>query len=109
VRQASNFVSLKVLEHAAAMALASWDDLYDSEGRPLRGDELTRETRMATQAIRRPRKGSASKTPFVGTPYRLYPKIASLNLYAQLVGLIPPRAGRPRGPGTKLVKRPRRG
>lgn len=101
VRHVTNGLYRKVVEHAAAMALASWGDLYDSDGRPLRGDELTPETRMAIQAVQRPRKGPASRTPFVGTPYKLHPKGPSLNFLAQLAGLIPPKAGRPRGTSGK--------
>ncbi|HEV2629192.1 MAG TPA: terminase small subunit [Pseudolabrys sp.] len=106
VRQATNALYLKVVEHAAAMAFANWGDFYDADGRPLRGDELTRETRMAIQAVRRPRKGSASKTPFVGSPYRAFPKLPSLKFIAQLAGLVPPSAGRPRGPGRTPKRKP---
>lgn len=106
VRRAANSLYLKIAEHASAMAFASWGDLYDSEGRPLRGDELTSQTRMAIQGVRRPRKGSASKTPFVGSPFRLSPKKAALDFLAQLAGLAPPKAGRPRGRSAMPKRKP---
>lgn len=93
MRRRADLTAFLVARHLAAIAFASYGDLYRDDGSPKRGDELDSETRIAIRSLNRPRKVH-SHTPLVGTPFRLYDKIRALNLLCQVSGFYPAMRGR---------------